>query len=356
MSVENSMNMLNTSLQGMASTIGAANLDKVNRQFAVEEAEKQRQWNEAMYNKQNAWNYERWLEQNEYNSPVNQIQRLRDAGLNPLNYGLDGSSAGGISAAQPLGYERADYKSQINPIMEGIKGANLAAQTSSTQRLTEKEIELKSKQMDALDADIANKNAGTEGLKLDNAWKDKTLDARVEAENLTNNLTKQQINEAKSRIEVNKQNAHKIEEEAKTEVERRGAVIASRLLSEAQTKEVIEMLPYKKMLTEAQTTAQKAAASAAWAKAAIDKKLLDSGYVEAQVNEITARAEKEISEKLSNEQRKKLEEWKLSIRTGTYFDISECDSVVGRIIQSAGNVLLSTFSQASEIALGGIKL
>lgn len=65
--------------------------------FAREESQKERDWQEAMYNKNNA-----------YNSPAAQMQRLKDAGLNPdLVYG-DGSltspsqaPAGGAMAPTP---------------------------------------------------------------------------------------------------------------------------------------------------------------------------------------------------------------------------------------------------------------
>lgn len=48
----------------------------------------QRKWNEKMYDQQRAHALEDWNRQNEYNSPLQQMQRLKDAGLNPnLVYG-----------------------------------------------------------------------------------------------------------------------------------------------------------------------------------------------------------------------------------------------------------------------------
>lgn len=77
------------------------------RDFESEEAAKQRMWNARMLERQNEWSLEQWNRENAYNNPSAQIQRLKDAGLNPLYYGLDGSSASSIQSAQVLGYDRA---------------------------------------------------------------------------------------------------------------------------------------------------------------------------------------------------------------------------------------------------------
>lgn len=47
-------------------------------------------WDSLLY--QNQFNLDMWNMSNEYNSPAKQLERLRDAGLNPLFYGLDGNS------------------------------------------------------------------------------------------------------------------------------------------------------------------------------------------------------------------------------------------------------------------------
>lgn len=67
-----------------------------------------------MWNRQSNWNREMWELQNEYNLPANQMQRLRDAGLNPnLIYGnaAAGGQAAKIESAQMPKYNpaRANY-------------------------------------------------------------------------------------------------------------------------------------------------------------------------------------------------------------------------------------------------------
>ena len=102
------------------------------------EAAEQRSWNEKMVAEQNVWNEQMWNKANEYNSPTAQVERLRDAGLNPLYYGLDGSSANGLESANPLGYERAQIGAIDNPIAAGLSAAAQVAQISNIQANTAK--------------------------------------------------------------------------------------------------------------------------------------------------------------------------------------------------------------------------
>lgn len=157
-----------------ASAVGQASLNKKTREFNREEAEKQRQWTEQMYNAQNAWNYEMWQKQNEYNTPAEQVQRLRDAGLNPLFYGLENSgNAGDLSSAQPLGYERASIQNQVNPLgdmqdvaLKVAQVANIQADTAKKKRETASEEQRREKLIADIEVarqELQNKRA-QEGL------------------------------------------------------------------------------------------------------------------------------------------------------------------------------------------------
>lgn len=143
-----------------ANMAGQANLNKKNREFAKEEADVQRTWSEEMYNKQNAWNYEMWQAENAYNSPTAQVERLREAGLNPMFYGLDGTgNAGDLSAAQPLGYQRAEATGQVNPFAGADDIALRVAQIANIQADTakkENENLTETQRREKLIADIAN--------------------------------------------------------------------------------------------------------------------------------------------------------------------------------------------------------
>lgn len=64
---------------------------------------KQRNHEQNMFNQQVQTNRDNWNLENQYNLPANQIQRLKDAGLNPnLAYGnYSSQQAGSIDSAQP---------------------------------------------------------------------------------------------------------------------------------------------------------------------------------------------------------------------------------------------------------------
>lgn len=62
---------------------------------------KQNEYNELQWNKQRQWDVEKWNMENDYNSPMMQMQRFKEAGLNPaLIYGQQ--SQGGSMATANL--------------------------------------------------------------------------------------------------------------------------------------------------------------------------------------------------------------------------------------------------------------
>ncbi len=72
----------------LVNTIGGLFGAKGNRKLEEEENRKNRQWELDMYNRQRGHSLADWNMNNQYNSPFQQMQRLREAGLNPnLIYG-----------------------------------------------------------------------------------------------------------------------------------------------------------------------------------------------------------------------------------------------------------------------------
>ena len=256
------VNTFEKSMAGLTQTIDNLNRADANKWAATE----QMKWTEEMMNKENAWSLNMWNKTNEYNDPSAQLERLKRAGLNPLYYGLDGSSASAFQSAQAQSYERANIENRPNP----IEVASRTGLASAQARSLEKDLELKNAQIDKLREEET-------GLKLDNEFKDRTLSARAEGVELANNLTKEQISQVKQEIEESKKRVGKLIEETKSEVERQGLIVAQKTLAQAQEKEIVELLPLKKNLIEAQTQAQKAAASASYAHALYEKGLIDSG-------------------------------------------------------------------------------
>lgn len=295
------------SLLGAAggSIIGALGSYFTNKQrmnFEQQEAEKQRTWNEQQAEKQNEWNLDMWNKTNEYNTASAQVQRLKDAGLNPLYYGIDGVAAQPMNAAQPLGYDRASVPNLENPLA-GV------ASTFMQARSMQKDIEMKNAQIDKLKADTAS-------VGLDNEWKDKTMDARVKAEELANELTKEQRAKIADERKQIVENIKKTIAETDNEIAKGLLINAQTRVSNAQADEIIAMVPYKQMLMEAQTEAQKAAAAASFINAAIQQKLLDEGAITAQIDKAKADAK-------SAEEKAALDEFITSCRTGNVFNPEE---------------------------------
>lgn len=77
-----------------------------NRKFQAQENQNQRDWAMDMFNRQNQRDMDFWKMQNSYNDPSAQMQRIKDAGLNPnLIYGNGADAQAGPiathSAPQP---------------------------------------------------------------------------------------------------------------------------------------------------------------------------------------------------------------------------------------------------------------
>lgn len=109
--------MLGAVIAGGASLLGSAlgfgsqkKTNKANMELAKYQNEWQTQENEKAYQR----NLQMWNLQNEYNSPTQQMARLRSAGLNPnLVYGsgVTGNSAGSAPQYQPADIKRAELSS-----------------------------------------------------------------------------------------------------------------------------------------------------------------------------------------------------------------------------------------------------
>jgi hypothetical protein len=146
------------------STAGLAAMDAgtqamlygIQYETSKKEAKKQRDWAEGMWNKSNL-----------YNSPQAQMQRYREAGLNPnLIYGSGAASSG--NATELPSYNRANMQSMSSPSAVGY--AQLAQQEPLVKANTKKvlsEIALNelyqiSESLDQISKRIANEHDSTQ--------------------------------------------------------------------------------------------------------------------------------------------------------------------------------------------------
>lgn len=185
------------------SQVGAGVLGYIGqeRQRAWEEqqAAVERSWNESMLDKQNAFSLNMWNKANEYNKPSEQYQRLLDAGLNPLFYGLDGTgNTGAMQSAQILGSSRptgvpnglsvaAPYAGALAESVARI--ANIQADTAKksnetlteTQRRENMTVELKKIQQEIqnIAADERLTDAQRYQVELATSWIDRMNEANL---------------------------------------------------------------------------------------------------------------------------------------------------------------------------------
>lgn len=130
------INALNNAI-GNATAIGlAGSMNRDQQKRAIRYNWEMAQW-------QNATNIENWQMQNEYNLPVNQMRRLKDAGLNPnlvYDKGASTTASSLPSAPSPGAYPRINYaqyaQMQQDMILNNaIKVANIEKTSQETKNL-----------------------------------------------------------------------------------------------------------------------------------------------------------------------------------------------------------------------------
>ena len=165
--------------------------------------------NKQMQQEQNEWNLNLWRMNNDYNLPVNQVQRLKAAGLNPaLMYGANGST--GISASPAQGVNPA----RINPVINSFSGVTdtigavfdrLLQQKIAQSGIAKNTADSTKALADAAEASANAKKAGADTRRI-NYEIDKLLpsivnlnDSNVSLNSLKGNLISQQVYESKAR-------------------------------------------------------------------------------------------------------------------------------------------------------------
>ena len=184
-------------------------LNKETMEFNRQEAEKARAFSSEMWEKQALWNEGFWNKQNEYNTPSAQYQRLLDAGLNPMYYGLDGTgNADGMSAPQALGAGTATVGGLQNPLagfsdiaMQMAQVANIQAQTNKTKSET-KMIDAKLPyEVESLRTQIRSSNLSADAQETVNKYIDRQQEAEIRMKNATSAEAEKSVERAAAEIE-----------------------------------------------------------------------------------------------------------------------------------------------------------
>lgn len=235
----------------------------------------------------NAWTAERediaWNRQLQASNTAyqRQVEDLKAAGLNPM-----------LATGNGVSLPSASTSGSVSPSQSGsIVGEIIQLlQLRGQLALMRSEKELNEANAGKANADAAKAVSETKGIDILNNYRAESEELRLQGLGLTNQLTAETRNKVIKEVDLIAENIRKTANEADTEVERKAALVASRMLSEAQAWQVVQLLPYQKALMSAQSEAARSAALLSAADAAYKNGLMDSGYIEAQLRSLDASA------------------------------------------------------------------
>lgn len=254
----------------------------------------------------NAWTAERediaWNRQLQASNTAyqRQVEDLKSAGLNPM-----------LATGNGVSLPSASTSGSVSPSSSGSLVGDIIQlmQLRGQLALMRSEKELNEANAGKANADAAKAVSETKGLDIINNYRAESEELRLQGLGLTNQLTAETRNKVIKEVDLIVENIRKTANEADTEVERKAALVASRLLSEAQAWQVVQLMPYQKALMSAQSEAARSAALLSAADAAYKNGLIDSGYIEAQLRSLDASA-------TNTEIRNAAEAVKTAFRTG----------------------------------------
>lgn len=272
---------------------------------------KNREYADVVRQEQNEFNAEQAQIARDYNQQMDntkyqrQVADMQAAGVNPALAMQGGVSTQATSNAVAQGASVASPQFDLSSV---IQLALQSKQLSIQKKLADAEIRVKN-----ADADLKEKDAGI---------RDEYNRVMLEGMNKSNELSAEQISQIRANIGKISEEVELLKKQAATEEERSLLTAAETTLRKAMTdkteqeiKNLATLLPFEQALKAAQTEQSKASAAAQLMRAAYDKKLIDSGYIEAMVREQNASAgEKEV--------RSKAENYEYLLRSGDIFDTS----------------------------------
>lgn len=241
--------MLSTAI-GVASSIAGnvASNKNIDTQIAAQqyENEKNREYNLNLAKMQNQWNIEQWNRENAYNSPAAQMARYKAAGLNPdLIYGQQNLSAASPEMTAGEGSQPTDVSNLANKRTIG----DIAAQASQT-RLTNAQAKLAESQADKTDAETTSQNINNEWLPQLLKGQTEINEADVKDKLASAGLKGKQIEVAVEQIKVMQQSVKESQkkiEDLQSQMENRTfqqvqAMLEYNLKKDKQSYEVREIL------------------------------------------------------------------------------------------------------------------
>ena len=276
--------------------VGNKNIDKqVSAQ--KEENQKNRDWNLNLAKLQNQWNIDQWNRENAYNSPAAQMARFKDAGLNPdLAYGQQNLSAASPEMTAGEGSQPTDVSNLANKRTIG----DIVSQAATT-RLTNAQAKLAESQANKTDKEAIGQDYQNDILKSDAAFRDALNSGTVQLNNMSLKVSEkgmQLTDEQIAKVRKECQQIDQFIEQSRAAVDEirqkisnlktdqaiaRLRYIMDAKLSEAtikklasecnlnyiQAKKIVDLLPHEIANVQADTNTKNASASASRASATV---------------------------------------------------------------------------------------
>jgi hypothetical protein len=309
-------------LSSVAGAAVNAHAYKKNREYADEVRQEQNQFNAEQA--QIAREYNQQMDNTKYQR---QVADMQAAGVNPAL-----AMQGGVST-----------QATSNAVAQGASVASPSFDLSSVIQLALQSKQL-SIQKKLADAEVRVKNADADLKEKDADIRDEYNRILLEGMNKSNELSVEQIAQIRANIGKISEEVELLRKQAATEEERRLLTAAETTLRKAMTdkteqeiKNLVTLLPFEQALKAAQSEQAKASAAAQLMRAAYDKKLIDSGYIDAMVRENLAGAgEKEV--------RAKAENYEYLLRSGDIFDTSTFAGDTARDFVQAASIFSKVVS------------
>lgn len=272
----------------------------------AQEAQKARDWNLEMDNTK----YQR------------QVTDMQKAGINPAL-----AMNGGVTT-QATSNAMANASTQQTPIMP--------IQDFATLAMNLKNLDAQRKKSEA-EANLMNVQAS--GLSIDLKYRDEYNFLINEGKRRSNNLTEAQEKEVYKNIDKAIEQINVLKQQAKTEEEKQRSYAAETLLKKANAAQVEALTPVLVKLQEATTEKEKAIAAQAFAQAAYQQGLIDSGYIEelAKKEGFNAEQSKQIALDLSGDNVRRGYTDKLA--TGEEFFPNKGTKIVANVLWQLGDLV-----------------
>lgn len=276
-----------------------------------------------------------------------QVKDMQAAGVNPaLMYGGAGSQGAstpsGATGSAPVADSGMSFGEMVNALMLPLQ----MAQTKAT--------------IDNINANTSKQESETKNIDVDTAFLTATFNAREQSIELGNKFKEADIQRVGKVIGEVEQNIKLKASQTKNEDERFFLIQSEKSLNEAHAKQIIELLPYTKLLTEAQTDAAQASALGQLIHAMYEKRMLDAGYVESSINAMITNAAAAMKSANASERTAEfngaIADFKASVYNGTLFDAGKHKGVSKFLFEGMNYFLkgASAFSTAINGSLSGV--